>query len=39
MIIYIYIYIKAALEYQEFTEGGLVKGGLALYVLLLYCYC
>ena len=24
---------------REFTKGGLVKGGLAIYVLLLYYYC
>ena len=24
---------------REFTKGGLVKGGLAIYVLLLYHYC
>ena len=24
---------------QEFTKGGLVKGGLAIYVLLLYHHC
>ena len=24
---------------REFTEGGLVKGGLAIYVLLLCLYC
>ena len=25
--------------HRDFTKGGLVKGGLAIYVLLLYVYC
>ena len=29
----------AALMRREFAKGGLVKGGLAIYVLLLYHYC
>ena len=30
---------KAPVLTREFTKGGLVKGGLGIYVLLLYDYC
>ena len=33
------IVATVAFGIREFTKGGLVKGGLAIYVLLLYYYC
>ena len=39
MITYYYYYSELGAVDREFTKGGLIKGGLAMYVLSLYHHC